>query len=177
MRITFSRFFLIVFAALMMFGCGSGSAVSLPQTNTAEVTFSAANATPGTPVSSMIMKFRLPDGVTVALQPRTPADTGPEETIVAGALKTLTINSTVTGTYLTATREITLTVTVNPPTDFGANVANFAQVSVSCAAGITKADFVNSNPNLAANLVVNGFENGTTKPNLTGFTPSMDVTF
>jgi len=177
MRTIFNRFFLIAFVVLMIFGCGSGSAVSLPQTNTAKVTFSATNATPGTPISSLIMKFTLPAGVTVQLQPRAPGDTGPMETIVPGTLNTFTINSDITGTYLTATREVTLTVTVNPPTDLGASVANFAQVSVSCPVGITKADFINSNQNLAANLVVNGFSNGTNIPNLTGFTPSMDVAF
>ena len=172
-------------AYLMLFllvACGSGSTVSLPQTKTAKIRFTATNGNLSANVTSLQISATLPTGVSVALNPKLPGDL--LYTIAAGSFTSnITVNGVnayVTGTYNDTSKVIALTVIPQlPATDFGrTNIGAFAEVSLSCQSFITSADFTNANPNLAGSFIVKGVDStGLSIDPLTGLTPSMSVTF
>lgn len=179
MKKTVSRILLLAAGLLTVVGCGSGSAVNLPQNKTGKIVFSATNPVLSAPVTSIQIKAKLPDGVTVTLKAKLPGDTGLEQSIDPGSIKGLIANSVVTGTYLASAREISLTVTPQlPVVDFGTgNVGNFAEVTLSCSTSVTKELILSSNPDLSGNFIVKGFDsNSGSTVTLTGLIPSMDVT-
>lgn len=163
-----SRFTILCAGVGLIFGCGSGSSAALPQQKTATVVFSAANATLTTPVSALQITAIMPAGATVRLK------AGTANEIDAASLPPRLDNSIVTGSYASATREVTLIIIpLSLPTIWGTtgSIGAFAEIKVDCQPDVTKTSFTSINPSFPGFKASDGTVPG---PTLL-FTPSMDV--
>lgn len=154
---------------LLLFGCGSGSSVTLPQQKTATVVFSATNAPLTTSISGLEITAKMPAGANVRLK------TGTANEIDLTSVTPKLSNSMIfAGSYSSATREITLIIAPQTvPSNWGlsGSIGPFVEIMVDCLPSLTKADFTSLNPTFPGFKASDGTVPG---PTLL-FTPSMDV--
>lgn len=164
-----SRFTIFCSGVLLLFGCGSGSSVTLPQQKTATVVFSATNAPLTTPLSGLEITAKIPAGANVRLKPGTT-----NEIDLSSVTPKLSNSMIFAGSYSSSTQEITLIIAPQTlPSNWGlsGSIGPFVEIKVDCLPSLTKADFT------SINLSFPGFKasDGTVPGPTLLFTPSMDV--